>query len=309
MSTPVTGSLDSPGAAEQLAAQPPARRRRGGAARWVSEWAILIPFVLTVGVLLVGPIVNLLLESFRSPQGGLTLDNWARTFAHPLNRRAIGSSLSLASTVATLSALIGTPLGWYLSHTRHGRSIGIAAMNVAANSEGAALAFAFITTFGQVGLVTLLLKQLGMDFLRVDIYGPLGFIMVYLYFHVPLFVLLVMPGMGIVSATLWEAAQTCGASRTRFWLHIGLPLLLPFVAAGWVLMFAWAFGGYSVALALSEGGGHIQLVTLRIGSFLTTIGAQRYVQAACLSVLLVGLAATTLLLYRWLIRRTLRWTE
>ena len=114
--------------------------------------------------------------------------------------------------------------------------------------------------------------------------------------------------MGAVSDELWEAASVCGAGTFRFWFRIGLPVLAPFVLAGWILMFVWAIGQYGVPLALGGSEGAINLMTLRIGDLIQSVGStNRFERAACLSLLLILLSVGALWLYRLLLRRTLQW--
>ncbi len=130
----------------------------------------------------------------------------------------------------------------------------------------------------------------------------------YKYNNIPLFVLLTIPAMGILRHDLWEAAQTSAASRLQFWRHIGGPMLAPFLAAGRLLIFTWSIGIYGVAYALvgTGAGSDVRLITLQIGRALQT-GAFGQERAAVLAVLLMGLAAVSLLIYRGLLKQAVRW--
>jgi putative spermidine/putrescine transport system permease protein len=276
----------------------------------LSDWVVTAPFVLTVGVLLVGPAVNLVLDSLRS-SSGFTLGNWADIFRLALTRQAIVSSVLLSVLVASLSTVIGGLLAWCISRLGlRGRSLGVAAMNVAANMSATTLVFGFTAAFGGAGFATLLLRQLWPAVPTLDLYGPTGLVFVYLYFHVPLFVLLTLPAMGAVSEQLWEAATVCGAAPTFFWRRVGVPVLLPFLLAGWMLMFAWAIGQYGVPLSLLGTSEAVPLMTLRIGALIQTAGTtNRFERAACLSVLLVVLSVVALWLYAAALRRAARWVK
>src|SRR5262249_48805462 len=135
-----------------------------------------------------------------------------------------------------------------------------------------------------------------------------GLVLVYLYFHVPLFVLLNLPAMGAVTDEMWEAAAVAGASTRRFWWRVGLPVLAPFLLAGWILMFVSAIGTYAVPLALLGTDGPLDLMTRRIGALVQTIGTtNRFERAACLSLLLIVLSVAALWVYQYLLRRAARW--
>jgi putative spermidine/putrescine transport system permease protein len=271
------------------------------------DWAPAIPFLAVCGVLLLGSAAWLVVRSLQDAAGGFTLDNWRDIFALRLNRTAILTSVRLALVVATLTALVGTPLSWFVAHLRaRGRSVGLAVANVAANFGGAPLAFAFIATLGATGFLRLVAGDLGLP-LGLDLFGFWGYVLVYLYFHVPLFMLLVMPAMGALRPEWWEAAQTAAATRGQFWRLVGVPVLAPFVAAGWVLTFTWAAGQFTIAFALAGSQPKINLITLRIGSFLlsATSSGTRFQRAAAMSVLLIVIAGGALVVYRALARRAL----
>jgi len=288
-------------------------RRTGGPRGLVPAllrgWAVLLPFVVAIAWLLIGPAANLAVDSVRDPQGGFSALNWRDVIANPLTRRAIVTSILVGVTVASLTTIIGVPLAWCISRLRIGnRSVAAAALNVAANIPATSLVFGFASAFGGAGMVTLALRMVWTEAPALNIYSPTGLVFVFLYFHVPLFVLLVLPAMGAVSDELWEAASVCGAGTFRFWFRIGLPVLAPFVLAGWILMFVWAIGQYGVPLALGGSEGAINLMTLRIGDLIQSVGStNRFERAACLSLLLILLSVGALWLYRLLLRRTLQW--
>ena len=275
----------------------------------VRDWAVVLPFVVAIAWLLIGPAANLVVDSLRDPAGGVTALNWRDVIVNPLTRRAIVTSILTGVTVASLSTIIGVPLAWCISRLKIGsRSLASAALNVAANIPATSLVFGFTAAFGGAGMVTLALRMFWAEAPAVNIYSPTGLVFVFLYFHVPLFVLLVLPAMGAVSDELWEAANVCGAGTVRFWRRIGLPVLAPFVLAAWILMFVWAIGQYGVPLALGGSEGAINLMTLRIGDLIQSVSStNRLERAACLSLLLIVLSVGALWLYRSLLRRALQW--
>src|SRR5262249_48092912 len=129
-------------------------------AHLVGDWAVAVPFALLIGVLLVGPTVTIALDSLHARGGGWTLANWGDVFELPPTRRAILASIVLGVTVATLSTIIGAPLAWCVGRLEiGGRSLAIAALNVAANLSATALVFGFAATFGGAGLATLALRE------------------------------------------------------------------------------------------------------------------------------------------------------
>jgi putative spermidine/putrescine transport system permease protein len=122
-------------------------------------------------------------------------------------------------------------------------------------------------------------------------------------------VLLTLPAMSILRTDWMEAAETCSASRLQFWRYIGLPVLAPFLASGAILIFTWSIGLYGLAYALGRTAsttGELRLITLQIGLTLNT-GAGKEERAYVLAVVLLVLATASLLVYRFMLKRALRW--
>jgi ABC-type uncharacterized transport system permease subunit len=280
--------------------------------RALADWAPVLPFVACAGVLLLGSGIWLVRSSFEGVDTAWSLQAWRDIWKPGLNRSAIVESVELSLVVATLSAALGIVLAWYVANlARRGRAIAQAVATVAANFGGASLAIAMVSTFGSVGFVRLLFQDWAGWDLPLDLYGFWGLVVVYAYFNVPLYVLLVLPAMAALRPEWWEAVQTSAGTRWQYWRYVGGPVLLPFALAGWVLIFAWALGQFSVPFALLGEATDQPLMTLRLGDFLfsATGGTNRFQRAAALAVLLIAFSAVALVVYRAIAARTLRRLE
>lgn len=281
------------------------RRVRDGAARW----APAAPLLALVMFCLVAPLIVLVVQTVWV-DGGLTLDLWARVLGQASNQDAIRTSLSLAILSAGLTVLIGSPIAWLISRMfPPSRAVWLGLLNVAANFGGIGLAFAYLATLGAVGMITLAIQGLGVAFEPPRSSSFPALLMAHEYTNIPLFVLLTIPAMGVLKDTWWEAAQTSSATRMQFWRLVGLPVLTPFLAAGFLLIFTWSIGIYGIAYGLAgqSGGTAARLISLQIGSVLSSDVLSGTGQAAVLSVVLLAIAAGSLLAYRRLMRRAVQW--
>lgn len=277
--------------------------------RFLVDWGPGLPFIALSGGLLVGSAVWLVRSSFGGPDTAWTLQPWRDVFGAALTRRAIVTSLRLGAVVATVCAVVGTPLAWYIANaTRRGRTAAQGLLNVVSNFGGASLAIAMVTTLGAVGFLRLLVTDLFNATIPLDLYSFWGLVVTFVYFCLPLYVLLLLPAVAVLRPEWWEAVQTGGGTRLTYWRRVGGPVLSPFVLAGWVLIFAWAIGQFSVPYALLGETPSTQLMTIRLGNFLfsATGGTNRFNRAAALAVLLMVVSAAALLVYRSLARRMLR---
>lgn len=277
----------------------------GGLANWLPA----LPLLTLAAVMLVLPTVWLIFGSFGIPYGP-TLEYWVDTLQSNGGRQAIWTSVRLGVVCAAIALLLGSPLAWFISRmVTARRSVWLALMNVAANFGGIGLAFGYMAALGTYGMVTLALQDVGIPWDPPEIGSFASLAMAYSYTNVPLFVLLTLPAMGILRQEWLEAAEVCAASRSQFWRYVGLPVLTPFLAAGFLLIFTWSIGLYGIAYALggtASSTGQLRLITLQIGLNLNTgVGSEE--RSYVLAVVLLLIATGALLTYRRVMKRALRW--
>jgi len=235
----------------------------------VRRWIGVVPFFVFALAFMVLPAALLLVGSFQDARGHFTLDNiWH------LARPGILHSYLLTVEVSLVTALGGGFFGFLLAWAvtlggmpRGLRSFLVTFSGVASNFAGVPLAFAFIATLGRVGLVTVLLKSLfGISLYDhgFNLYSFWGLSFTYLYFQLPLMVLIITPALDGMKREWREASENLGARGTRYWREVALPILLPSLLSSVVLLFGNAFGAYATAYALT--GGFINLVPIQIGA-------------------------------------------
>ncbi|TDU79873.1 ABC transporter permease subunit [Streptomyces sp. KS 21] len=281
------------------------RRRRRGPRTWLAAFPLLVFTGLCFGVPL-GAIAFGAVTRTDAPSGAtrLTGEHLARSLQGPYLGSLIGSV-----QLSALTALIGGVLGILIaqavvtSRSQALRSATLTASGVLANFGGVPLAFAFIATVGISGVVTQLadLTSLGWS-----LYSFTGLTVVYLYFLIPLMVLVIAPALDGLRPQWREAAQNNGATAWQFWRHVGLPVLAPSLLGGFVLLFGTAFAAHATAAALV--GGSVPLVTLKIADALSgnvLTGQENVALALGLDMILT--AGLVMAVYLPLQRRSARW--
>jgi len=242
----------------------PGRQVTQASARWI-VWLGLVPFFVFGLAFEFLPLLAVIRSSFSS-EGALTLD-WYRKAIDPLFLRAFASSIKLSATTAGLGVIFGTLVGYAIATTRNRflQNALTALSDVTTNFGGAPLAFAFIVILGSTGVITVLLKQLGVNlYPNFRVYSISGLTIAYLYFQLPLMILLIIPSLHGLKREWHEAALSLGASTFRYWLEIALPILLPALMSGFLLLFANSFGAYATAWTLT--GSDVDLITIRIAA-------------------------------------------
>jgi putative spermidine/putrescine transport system permease protein len=284
-------------------AEPVVARRRN----W--DWLGLLPFLAFLGLFLVWPTITIFTQAFEGESGAST-----SAFTEAVTgqyQRSFIASLKLSLVTALLGAVIGVLLAYAAATLRRPkwlRSAVTAFSGVAANFGGIPLAFAFIAALGTQGLMTKILKTGGLDLQGsgFTIYSFWGLVIVYLYFQIPLMVLVTFPAIDGLKPSWREAAANLGATPWGYWRRVGIPILAPSILGGILLLFANAFSAYATAYALT--GGSSSLVTLQIrfflqGNTITGKGQLGYALAAWM-IIIMGVSMTGYLLLR---RRAERW--
>lgn len=218
---------------------------------------------------------------------------------------AMLGSVKLSAVSAGLAALLGLPLAQAVVTSRFPalREAVLTASGVLANFGGVPLAFAFVATLGNAGVLT---RQLGLTDKGWDLYSFWGLVIVYLYFLIPLMVLTITPALDGLRVQWREAAQNNGATGFQYWLHVALPVLAPSLLGGLVLLFGSAFAAYATAAAMV--GSSIPLVTLQIADAISgnvLVGQENVALALSLDMVLI--AGLVMAVYLPLQRRSARW--
>jgi len=121
-----------------------------------------------------------------------------------------------------------------------------------------------MVTLGRLGLVTVLLRNLGFDLYAhgFNILTFWGLTVTYLYFQIPLMVLVVTPAIDGLRREWAEAAEALGASSWQYWRFVPLPILWPSVLGAALLLFANAFGAIATVDALTGSSFNIAPILL-----------------------------------------------
>lgn len=218
----------------------------------------LAPYLIFVFLFLIAPVLYLLNGALQTADGRYSLRTMAGLF-DPQIRASFWLSIRLSFASAFIGAVSGLALAYALYMGRLPAWICRAFMTfsgVASNFAGVPLAFAFIATLGRLGLVTLVLRDLfGINLYAAgfNLFSFWGLALTYLYFQLPLMLLMIAPAMEGLRPEWREAAESMGATGRQYWTTVALPILAPSVGGCFLLLFANAFGTLATVYALTSG--------------------------------------------------------
>jgi len=269
-----------------------------------------VPFFAFAILFLFLPSLVLFVGSFQDAKGNFTLANITGLFIP-----SILSAYWITIRISVVTALGGGVLGFLVAYAgvisglpRWVRTAMMTFSGVASNFAGVPLAFAFISTLGRLGLVTVILR----DVFHINIYDAgfslysfAGLSLTYMYFQFPLMVLIITPALEGLKPDWREAATNLGATHGQYWRHVALPILLPSLLGTMILLFGNAFGAYATALTLT--GGLINVVTILIGSQIKGDVLHNVGLGYALALGMIVVMALSMAGYYGLRRRSERW--
>ncbi len=269
----------------------------------------LLPLFVYMGVFFFFPLSAVFRESLRDNLGHWSLVNFAAIVQNPY-RLAFINSVKLGLISALTAALPGAIFA-YIIETRGSEKLKRLVSSLAgviANTGGVPLAFMFIATFGAEGSTTLVLKRMGWDLYSGDftLFSFTGIVITYLYFQIPLMIIVFSPAVHGLRKEWREASQSLGATPLQFWRKIGVPLLFPSFAASFLLLFAGGFAAYATARAMTVG--NVALVPLQIGNLIDgNVQINQMNVGKSLAVGMIIISALAMIPYFIIQARTRKW--
>jgi putative spermidine/putrescine transport system permease protein len=276
-------------------------------------WVGVAPFFLFAVFFLFLPSISIFIRSFQGSDGAFTLQNVTDLFTS----RDIGNAYRLSLEVSVVTAVGGALFGFLLAYAvclggmpKWARSFLVSFSGVASNFAGVPLAFAFVATMGNAGLVTRVLEST----LHIDIhaggftiYSFYGLSIVYMYFQFPLMVLIMAPALDGLRREWREACENLGGSSFHYWRYVALPILLPTLLGTAILLFGNAFGAYATAYAFT--GSFLNLVPIVIGAQIQGDVLYNPGLGNALALGMIVIMSICMLGYSWLQRRAARWVR
>ena len=263
---------------------------------WVAPAALFL-----IGFFLLPLILNGVRSFF--PHGidaGFDVANYAKLFGDPYYLRVLGQTLLLSLIVATISAVIGYPIAWFMvRQAGRWQSLVIFMLIAPLLTSIIMRTFGWRVLLARFGIVNIVLRGIGLtaspiDFLR----WPGVAVTALIHVLVPFMVMAIAASLQGVDRRLEESARLLGAGAFATFLRITLPLTLDGVATGFILVFMLANGSFVTLLLL--GGGWQTLPLLIFQQFSVT---QDFSLASAMSMVLLLAAAACMFVQLRLIRR------
>jgi iron(III) transport system permease protein len=250
---------------------------------------------LFLGVFLLYPLWGVLSASVLTPDGTtFTFDNYVRVLSRSFYRASVLNTLSIGLMATVTTTLLAMPLAFAIARLHiPGKLLLIALAALPLVLPSFVGAYALLLLLGRSGVVTQALNAWGIPF--GSIYGMPGIVAVYTLTLYPYVLLPTVAGLKAVDVCVEEAAQGLGSSRARTFRTITLPIVIPSVLSGTLLVLIETLENFGVPAVLAEDMPilSVEAYKLFIGETATNPSA-----AGVLGVLLIALTSTVLILQR-----------
>jgi putative spermidine/putrescine transport system permease protein len=240
-------------------AQPPAaavRRRRD----WRSA-RLLAPALLLLVIFFLLPVLSLLLRSILEPTAGL--QNYAQLVGSTTYLRVFGNTFLVATVVTAVTLAIGFPTAWLLAIApRKLSSVLFAILLLSMWTNLLARTFAWMVLLQATGPINRMLMALGLISEPLTLVNNLvGVTVGMTYIMLPFLVMPLHATLRSIDPSTLRAAAVCGASRWQAFWRVLVPLAMPGIASGALMVFVMALG-YFVTPALLGGPSYMMLAEL-----------------------------------------------
>lgn len=276
---------------------------------------LISPTLLFMIGLLIIPLMLTLVVSFgtRSPDGGViygfSFSNYQRLLGYstncpggqascfdPLYLQILGRSLSLAFNTTVLVILMAYPLAYFIARSpAKRRNTFLFLVLVPLWTNFVIRVYAWMMLLRTQGVINGVLGYfaglLGIPFTPLEmLYTPGAVLVGMVYEFLPFMILPIYTSLEKIENSLYEAAADLGANPFRTFLRVTLPLSMPGVVAGTILVFIPVMGTFIVSDIL--GGRQVILVGNLIQNQFLTARDPTFGSAASLILMIMTLIVT-----------------
>ena len=234
------------------------------------------------------PLVSILQTSFFE-NNMFSLRYYAQLLTEKALQKIVLQSFIVAATSSTFSLIIGFLLAYALARTDiPGKAFLSIAALIPLVAPPYIAALSMILLFGPNGL-----------FIKTNIYGFWGIVLAQTFSWLPVAFLMIYSTFVSIPKSLEDAGATLGASGSRVFRSITIPLMTPALASSFITLFMLNMADFGNPIII--GGGYGVLAT-RI--YIEVEGLQRFGMASVLGVLLLAIAVPTYLLSKYAARKS-----
>lgn len=267
--------------------------------------ALAAPALILVGVCFLVPLALIARLSFAPSQAGgailagLTLESYRAFLGDPFYRAMIVRSIALSILITMIVLFFTYPIALFLHRTRsRWRSLLVVVTIAPLLVSAVVRTYGWMVILGDNGWVNSTLRLMDLAPMELD-NDYTGVVIGMIEILMPYMALALIVGFGRIDTTLEEAAASLGATPSRRFWRITLPLSLPGIGLGCMLSFVLAISAFVTPTLL--GGGRVFLIATEI--YTQALEILNWPLASAMAVLMLVAFTGALTLYSWVGRR------
>lgn len=251
-------------------------------------WLMSAP-MFAMAVLFVAPILVLLWMSFGGGGQAAPLAGY-QALLQPVYLRLLGFTLQLAIVCTVICAILAYPIAYLMVNIRSRINLWLSvALFMSLWLSFLARTFAWIIILQRRGIVNNFLVNTGLVQQPLElVYNKIGVYIGMIHILLPFMVITLIPAMKAIDPVYMRAALSLGASPSKVFRQIYLPLSLPGLVAGSMLVFTLAFGFFITPAIL--GGGRAPTIVLAIRDQIQQLGNLQLAASTSMVLLVICLA-------------------
>jgi putative spermidine/putrescine transport system permease protein len=233
----------------------------------LARWLLLSPYVLLLLLFFAAPLglmlaISVSRQSFGELEWTVTLHHYARFFSDGFYVGVLGDTVLLGAVVTVAALLLGYPIAYHLARTRTRAKPLLIVFILSPLLVGIVIrCYGWMILLADRGLVNATLMERGWIAAPLPLmYNTFGVAIALVHVFLPFMVLSLTGVLKRIDPQLIEASKTLGASPRRAFLEVTLPLSLPGILAGSLLVFSLAISSFVVPILL--GGFKVQVLPM-----------------------------------------------
>ena len=259
----------------------------------------LLIFIAVVFFLVI-PVTRILMGSFQLEEGGSwSIQNYKSFAMYRTYWKSLTNSIGVSVIASLFTIIVAVPLAFVVSRWNIvGKQYIIALSTIPLMLPSFICAYSWVILLGRSGIITGILQSLNIPF--TSIYGYSGIIMIFTMQLYPYVFLMTLSGFNSVDESIEEAGQSLGTGPVKTFIKVSMPLVLPSILSGTLLVFMTSIENFGVPMIIGE-----QRPFLAVQAYVefTSEVGQHPGMCYAISVILMVVTLSSLLAQRYYLRK------
>lgn len=247
-------------------------------------WLFILPGCLFLAVFMLIPLFSLIFKTFFDESGAFSLGNYFELVKSTYFQQIFWRSIRLSLISTAVSAVLGFPTAYYISKYSRNKGVLMALAVFPMFTSPVIRSFSWMVILGKKGVINTMLVSMGLTTKPISLlYNEFSMVVGFIQLFLPTMILSLIGVMDNISEDLNLAAGNLGASRASTFRHVILPLSIPGLVTGSVLVFTGCLTAYTTPQLL--GGTDTRVLATMIYQQAMSLGD--WTQASVVAVVMI----------------------